>query len=415
MNESERKARLEKSVEDGIRSGIFPGAAVSVMRAGSQTLTTVKGRIGQEAGAAAVDEQTLYDLASLTKVMVTLPLVLLSIQVGKLSLADALVTHVPELAAGKDSERKGQIRVAHLLTHTAGLPAWRPYFVIGTGREEYIRLMAEESLIATCGREVVYSDLGFMLLGFVLERIWDEPLDALAARLIFQPSGMASTCYLPLRQKSLPISGIAQTENGNEYERNMAQNYLADLAPFDHPQVAQWREKLADYPWRQGVICGTVHDCNAHYGLEGVSGHAGLFSTVRDVERYMAIWTTADAPVRIDPLLRALSTRSHTDFSAQRRGLGWIASATGGSLEQLAAGCTGGDLASERAFGHTGFTGTSIWSDPVRGMTIITLTNRVHPVPSPLIGAWRIAHHNQLWNGVSKEGRSIHDSFAFDR
>jgi len=415
MNGIELAARMEQSVEDGIRRGIFPGAAVSVMRASAPTLTTVKGRIGAEAGAAAVDAQTLYDLASLTKVMVTLPLVLLSVQAGKLSLADELVTHLPELGESQDRERKAQIKIAHLLTHTSGLPAWRPFFLIGQGREEYLRVIAQETLVGAPGGQVVYSDPGFMLLGFLLERIWGEELDALAARLIFQPSGMTSTCYLPLQQKSLPISGIALTERGNGFEQNMAESYLAELASSDQKRAAKWQEKLAHYPWRQGVIGGTVHDCNAHYGLGGVSGHAGLFSTVRDVERYMAIWTSADAPVRIDPVLRALSSRSHTDFSAQRRGLGWIASSTGGSLEQLAAGCSGGDLVSERAYGHTGFTGTSIWCDPLREMTIITLTNRVHPVASPLIGPWRIAHHNQIWNGTAREGRSTHDSFACDR
>ncbi|KQL48497.1 serine hydrolase [Brevibacillus choshinensis] len=420
MNGIELMVRMEQSLEDGIRKGIFPGAAVSVMRKGAPTLTTVKGKTGVTEGAAAVDAQTLYDLASLTKVIVTLPLVLLSIQAGKLSLSDALITHIPEMGEGEDTERKAQIKIAHLLTHSSGLPAWRPFFLMGQGRAEYIRLISQEELIGTPGSQVVYSDLGFMVLGFLLERVWGEELDALAKRLIFKPSGMESACYLPLQQSMLEISGIAFTENGNAFEQNMAENFLAEMEPFDHPSVAEWREKLADYKWRQGVICGTVHDCNAHYGLGGISSHAGLFATVRDVERYMEIWTSDDAPVRIDPVLRALSTRSHTDPSIHRRGLGWIASSTGGSLEQVAAGCTGGDLVSEHAFGHTGFTGTSIWSDPVREATIITLTNRVHPVASPLIGPWRIAHHNQILNGIkpvgsSRERGSIHDSYANDR
>ncbi len=399
MNGIELMRRMDQSLQEGIRKGIFPGAVASVMTKGAQTCTAFKGWTGTAEGAA-VDEKTLYDLASLTKVMVTLPLVLLSIQSGKLSLTDSLVTFLPELEEGEDSERKAQIKIAHLLTHTSGLPAWRPFFLIAQGKKEYIRLIAQESLVGNPGNQVVYSDLGFMVLGFLLERIWDEELDALAKRLLFQPSGMDSTCYLPLEQIALPISGIAQTENGNAFEQNMAENYLAGGEPADHPRLDEWRERLAGYQWRQGMIRGTVHDCNAHYGLGGVSGHAGLFSTIRDVERYMQIWTSEDAPVRIDRVLKALSTRSLTDPSIHRRGLGWIASSTGGSLEQLAAGCTGGDLVSESAYGHTGFTGTSIWSDPVKDVTVITLTNRVHPVASPLIGPWRTAHHNTIFNGI---------------
>lgn len=400
MNGIELMVRMEQSLEDGMNRGIFPGAAVSLMRKGAPTLTTVKGKTGAGEDAPQVDAQTLYDMASLTKVMVTLPLVLLSVQSGKLSLFDSLLAHVPQLGEGQDTERKSQIKIVHLLTHTSGLPAWRPYFLIGQGRADYIQLMKEEILESNPGSHVVYSDLGFMLLGFVLERIWDEELDVLATRLLFQPSGMKNTCYLPLQHHSLAISGVAQTENGNGFEQNMAQNYLAKLTSSDPSKGTEWTEKLAHFKWRQGVICGTVHDCNAHYGLGGISGHAGLFSTIRDTERYMEIWTSQKAPVYMDPLLRSLATRSHTDFSAQRRGLGWIASSTGGSLDQLAAGCTGGDLVSERAYGHTGFTGTSIWTDPLREATVITLTNRVHPVASPLIGSWRIAHHNQIWNGI---------------
>lgn len=417
MNGNELMLRMEKSLEDGIARGIFPGGAVSLMRKGEKTLTAVKGKTGSGEGAVDVNADTLYDMASLTKVMVTLPLVLLSVQAGKLSLADALVTHLPELKQGKDCERKEQIKIAHLLTHTSGFPAWRPFFLIGQGKKEYISLIAQEQLVNTPGSQVVYSDVGYMLLGFLLERIWGEELDSLAQRLVFRPSGMENSCYLPLRHALPKISGIAYTERGNEFERNMAQNYLAELEPFDHPSVGKWRGKLSNYQWREGFICGTVHDCNAHYGLGGVSGHAGLFSTIGDAERYMEIWTSDDAPVRIDPVLRALSIRSHTDHSTQRRGLGWIISSTGGSLEQLAAGCTGGDLASGRAFGHTGFTGTSIWSDPQREASIITLTNRVHPVASPLIGPWRIAHHNQLFGSLSahRERGSTHDSHANHR
>jgi CubicO group peptidase (beta-lactamase class C family) len=396
MDEQEILNRMENSLARGIEQGIFPGAVASLMRKGGPVVTAIQGNAGTGSYAVPVNEYTQYDMASLTKVMVTLPLVLLSVQQGKLSLTDDVALYLPELGEGADREGKLAIKVVHLLTHTSGLPAWRPFFLMGKGKKEYLRLIAGERMIGTPGKQVVYSDPGFMLLGFLLERIWDEDLDALAKRMIFQPSGMIHTCYLLQKEPYLQVGAIAPTENGNLFEQNMAQQYLSELEPADHPKVTG----QASFEWRQGIICGTVHDCNAHYGLDGVSGHAGLFSTLTDVERYMEIWTSDEAPVRIDPLLRAMSTRSLTNPHLQRRGLGWIVSAAGGALDQIAAGCSGGDLLSDRAFGHTGFTGTSIWSDPVRGATLITLTNRVHPTASPHIGSWRIAHHNHIFSGI---------------
>ncbi|MGG4444347.1 serine hydrolase domain-containing protein [Brevibacillus fortis] len=398
MNVQQIRETMESSLTQGIRQGIFPGGAVSLLRNGSSAVTVCMGKTSYGHDGRPVHSQTLYDMASLTKVMVALPLILISVQEGKLSLTDSVTNYLPELASAHDQERKGQIKIIHLLTHTSGLPAWRPYFLLGKNREEYLRLIANESMLDAPGRNIVYSDLGFMLLGFLLEHIWDEELDALAKRLIFQPSGMIHTSYLPLEQTSLQGLDIAATEKGNAFEQNMAVTYLSELTEARHPLALEWQQALAGYGWREGVICGTVHDCNANYGLRGVSGHAGLFSTLADTERYMHIWTSGKAPVQLDSTLCALATRSLTDHSIHRRGLGWIISPTGGSLDQLAAGCSGGDLVSEGAFGHTGFTGTSIWSDPARDVTLITLTNRVHPVASPLIGAWRTAHHNRIFS-----------------
>ncbi|MGG1658150.1 serine hydrolase domain-containing protein [Brevibacillus sp. NRS-1366] len=406
MNTEQIREKIERSLEAGMDQGIFPGGAVSMLRNGEPALTVCKGMTGLGPEATPVDIYTLYDMASLTKVMVTLPLVLISVQEGKLSLTDAITTYLPELAEGEDKESKAKIKVIHLLTHTSGLPAWRPFFLLANSKSKYLRQIAHEPMVDSPGREVIYSDLGFMLLGFLLERIWDEELDVLAKRLIFEPSGMIHSSYLPLAQAHLRELNIAPTEKGNSFEGNMAVHYLAELSAGRPQYAKEWQQKLGTYTWRKDVICGTVHDCNAYYGLGGVSGHAGLFSTLADVQRYMQIWTSDDAPVRIDAVLRAHSTRSLTDPSVHRRGLGWIISSSGGSLAQVAAGCSGGDVVSGRAFGHTGFTGTSIWSDPAREVTVITLTNRVHPEVSPLIGSWRMSHHNQLFSGVGPVGTS---------
>jgi CubicO group peptidase (beta-lactamase class C family) len=389
---------MAESLQAGVTNGIFPGGICSLTVGEAPPLIVAKGAMSQGENADAMGEETVFDMASLTKVMVTLPLVLLSAQAGKLSLADPVHLHLPEWEKGQDVARKRQITLFHLLTHTSGLPAWRPYFLLGQGREAYLRLIAGEPLLGEPGKQVIYSDLGFMLLGFILERVWDEPLDLLAKRLIFRPSGMTMTTYKPL--KVVEASRIAPTERGNAYERDMAERHVIEAAASGHSQAQIMKEQLSAMAWRKEIIRGEVHDGNCHYGLGGVSGHAGLFSTVRDAERYMRIWTTDAAEVRIDPLLRLFASRGHTDKLAPRRGLGWEASATGGTLEQAAAGCTGGDLISGEAFGHTGFTGTSIWHDPVRRATLITLTNRVHPEVSPLIGQWRRAHHNRVFSLV---------------
>ena len=192
--------KMKRSLDDGIAAGIFPGGAACLLQNGKPALTLASGKIGTAVDEPPVSADTLYDMASLTKVMVTLPLVLLSVQEGRLSLTDPVVHCLPELAEGADRDGKERIKVIHLLTHTAGLPAWRPYFLRGSGRAEYLRLIAEEPLLGRPGEQVVYSDLGFMLLGFLLERIWQEELAALAWRKLFRPCGMFHTGYLPRQQ-----------------------------------------------------------------------------------------------------------------------------------------------------------------------------------------------------------------------
>ncbi|USG64326.1 beta-lactamase family protein [Brevibacillus ruminantium] len=402
------KKSLKESLEAGISQGVFPGGISMLIQDGKSAVTVAAGTLSaaEDTGLALelqerVDETTIYDMASLTKVMVTLPLLLLSVQEGRLSLTDSISQHLPELETGTDLAVKRKITLLHLLTHTAGLPAWRPYFLHDSGCEAYIRRIAQEAMIGIPGKQVVYSDLGFILLGFILERVWDEPLDELARRLIFQPSGMSSTCYLPLVHPELEKKRIAPMEKGDGFELNLAMQQVVSEEALGLPTAQALSERIASFHWRTGIIHGIVHDCNAYHGLAGISGHAGLFSTCPDTERYMRIWTSAEAPVRIDPLLQRLACRCQTGGLAPMRALGWEAAATGGNLEQLSVGCTGGDCLSEHAFGHTGFTGTSIWRDPFRRATLITLTNRVHPTVSRMMGTWRRSHHNRLFSLIT--------------
>ncbi|NRF94410.1 beta-lactamase family protein [Paenibacillus frigoriresistens] len=376
---------IASSLEEGIRDCVFPGGVCSLTVGNETPIVIARGILEAGQPGQPVKEDTLYDLASLTKVVVGMPLILRSVQLGRISLTDPLVTYIPELASGQDAELKKRITLYHLLTHSSGLPGWRPLYIQGSGRDAYIRSIAEEALIGMPGNQVVYSDLGMIMLGFIAERVWDESLDRLAKRMLFQPLGMDTAAYKPLKQLPHLAANIAPTEDGNGFERDMiagdnAYRYLLD--------------KVQAFPWRQGVIRGTVHDGNAHFGLDGVSCHAGLFSNVYDLLNYMNIWTEGSF---IDPVLRDLATRSHTStFSPISRGLGWEISPASGSMEQVIAGCSGGDVLSSAAFGHTGFTGTSIWHDPVRQATLITLTNRVNSNSSPKINHWRRTHHNRI-------------------
>ncbi|WP_134702034.1 serine hydrolase [Ammoniphilus sp. YIM 78166] len=369
---------LEESLTDGIEQGFFPTAIAGLKREGESPILAMKG----------VHEHTVFDVASLTKVVVTLPAILLSVQAGKLSLFDRVARHIPEFTLGFDREKKEQITLHQLLTHTSGLPAWRPLFITCQGRQAYIEAIGKEPLIGEPGKQVVYSDLGFMLLGFILERTWDLPLEEIAKRLIFQPFSMNHTGYGTRKEWD-----VAPTEEGNEYEKQMAWNYLQD-----HPagSLAFTEEEWKSVPWRKGIIQGAVHDGNAHYGLGGVSGHAGLFSTVGDLLSYMKLWSDP-AGFYLDLLLRDFAIQCQSGALAPRRALGWEHSIMGGNQEQKARGCSGGDLVSASGFGHTGFTGTSIWHDPKRQATIVTLTNRVHPKVKDGIIRWRHMHHNRVF------------------
>lgn len=385
----EIERQIADSLEGGIQRGIFPGGICSLTVGSHTPITVARGYMAAGSKDKPVEEETIYDLASLTKVVAVLPLVLLAVQAGRLMLNDSIVTYLPELQSGRDADRKREITLYHLLTHTSGLPAWRPFYLQGRGREAYVKLIAEEELSAIPGRQAVYSDLGFMLLGFILERVYDQELDQLAKRLVFLPCGMDLAAYKPLEERKSAGAKIAPTEKGNVYEQAMIAG---------DPLYQQLHDRASVFAWRQELICGTVHDGNAYYGLGGVSGHAGLFASILDLQRYMQIWTD-ETSTFLNPVLRDFAVRPHARESSIRA-IGWEASSTGGTIDQVVSGCSGGDLVSPAAYGHTGFTGTSIWHDPLRKATLITLTNRVHPTVSSEMIQWRRAHHNRIFSLV---------------
>jgi CubicO group peptidase (beta-lactamase class C family) len=315
------------SVVSYLRSQVdsaFPGAVVAVGRHDTVLLLAAVGHYGID-DPRPVTPETVYDLASLTKVVGLTTMCMMLVAEGKLDLDAPVQRYVPAFrGAGKE-----HVTIRHLLTHSSGLPAWRPLYTEATTRATALALVDTTPLAAEPGRTMVYSDLGAIVLTQAVEAITGERLDQLLDRRLFRPLGMTSTRYLP---------------------------------------PSEWRDRIAPTERSQDgtIILGTVHDENA-WKLGGVSGHAGLFSTAPDLARFatwlLRAWHRDSLPVR------AFTRRQDTPAGSSRA-LGWDTPSENSSA---------GTRLGPNAFGHTGFTGTSIWMDPDRDLFIILLTNRVNP------------------------------------
>lgn len=317
-------------LENAVQGGEIPGA---VAVAGTAQTRVSLGAFGlRRRGGAAASEDTRYDLASLTKVMATLPLVLKLVSDGKL----ALETEVGELFsnAGWFQDRSlGGATVRQLLTHSSGLAAWQPLFAQASSRLTAVGAVLQARLEHPTGK-VVYSDLGFILLGLIVERVRRARQDEVAQHELFAPLGMTHTRYGPLVG-----APVAATE---------------------------------DCGWRGRVLEGEVHDENA-FALEGVAGHAGLFGTADDAARYAQAWLRLEPVLGEAALLREAAREQLScvmNGARVRRGLGWLLAGD----DPFA-----GRAATPAGFGHTGFTGTSLWLEPEQGWFAALLTNRVHP------------------------------------
>jgi CubicO group peptidase (beta-lactamase class C family) len=348
----------------------YPGAVVAVGRHGQLVLHAAAGHYGVD-DPRPVDPATIYDLASLTKVVGLTTACMLLVDEGKLDLNAPVRAYLPEFQ-GTDKER---VTIRHLLTHSSGLPAWRPLFKEAATEAAALVLVDTTPLVRAPGDSFIYSDLGAITLARVVERIAGERLDRYLARRVFEPLGMTATRYLP------------------------PQRWRARIAPTENDTV-----------FSQRMLHGEVHDENAGR-LGGVSGHAGLFSNAPDLARFAAwlldLWHRRSITVQpawgpvgdahsgdsprarlagnVPPLPRGQlalpAPRGEVirDFTRRQgvppgstRALGWDTPSDSGYT-------SAGAKLSRRSFGHTGFTGTSIWIDPEQDLFIILLTNRVHP------------------------------------
>lgn len=363
---------LRDKMQEALEEGIFPGAVLHLSQGGQEQLFEAYGHAEVTPYSRPMHRDLLFDVASLTKVMATLPAVLRCVQLGKLNLDDPIDRWVPEWSGGQEAWRES-VTLHHLLTHTSGLPAWRPLYLLAQGREQYLRLICQEDAAYRTGEKVVYSDLGMILVGFLLENLWQRPLAEVCDDLVFRPLGLEQTLYRP----AVARETVVATEVGNRCEWKMCQEVV---------QRGDWlvnEQHLAALPWRQETICGEVHDLNAYHGLHGVSGHAGLFSTTRDVARYLSMWRDEgkiDGKEFLDARLVRLATENHTPALETGRGLGFVVEGDG-------------------RYGHTGFTGTSMWYDPSSDIQVVLLTNRVHPEVREGMVPWRQQLHRIAFSG----------------
>lgn len=343
-------------LRDGLAAGAFPGAAAAVTAGGEGVWTLVLGRLGDDLPDA-VTRRTLYDLASLTKILTATSVSMVLWQEGRLDPAHP----VRELVPGFRGGGRDAVTLEHLMTHTSGLPAWRPFYRRVRGRDDMLSAILETALEARPGTRTVYSDLGAILWGECLSRITGTPLATLAWKTVFWPLSMRDTLYRP---PALDRRRTAPTEFDRDY--------------------------------RGRLVHGEVHDENAH-AMGGVSAHAGLFSTIDDVSRFareVSLAARGKGTLFTPEVVRVFSRRTRL-VPGSTRALGWATPTRGGSS---------GHLFPTRSIGHTGFTGTSLWIDLEGGIAAALLTNRVHPSRrNHKIAGLRVRFHDAVQRAVGRE------------
>ena len=316
---------LEKLILGGLSEGVYPGAAISVGDKNGELFRGVYGNRQTNPEKKPLLEDTLFDLASLTKILATTFAALKLIENGKLSLNDRLGKFF-ETPAGKR-----EINIAHLMTHTSGLPAHVLLESLTPNPDEVCGCILGLDLLAGPGENVVYSCLGFILLGKICEKLSGKDLSTLAREWVYEPLGLGSVCYRPSAELS-----FAATE---------------------------YNERLGK------CLEGVVHDENARF-LGGVSGNAGLFSDIADVAKLCTMLSNRGKGI-VPTELFDEAVKNHTPHVSEGRGLGFAVK------NSMPISC--GNFFPKGSYGHTGFTGTSIWVNIETTQYVALLTNRVHP------------------------------------
>ncbi|MEP7000786.1 MAG: serine hydrolase domain-containing protein [bacterium] len=339
---AERRAlhdTIQRILDRAVADSAFPGA-VAVVGTRTGPMVTVAAGTQDWGSRTKTTISTLWDLASLTKVVGMTSAMMQLVERGKIDLDAPVQAYLPEWTG----VNKEKVTVRHLITHQSGLPAFKQYFKENVSPDSTLKLFVATPLDTVPGVRMVYSDIGAILLGKIVERVSGEKLDTYLARHVFTPLAMTDTRYKP------PVSlryRIAPTEKD---------------------------------PWRGRHLVGEVHDENA-YALGQVSGHAGLFSTARDLERLAGAYLNGGGRLARAETIKQFTTVNDSTFSS--RALGWDTPSTNSSA---------GHFLQRPAFGHTGFTGTSIWIAPQHDLYVMVLSARVNPTREhSKIGPVRVA------------------------
>jgi uncharacterized protein YbbC (DUF1343 family)/CubicO group peptidase (beta-lactamase class C family) len=339
-----RWQRIDELIDEAIREKKLPGAVVLVGQRDRVLYEKAYGFRALEPQREAMTLDTMFDVASLTKVVATTTSVMVLIEQGKLRLSDRVATYVP----GFERYGKQDITIRHLMTHMSGLRPDIDWSFEWQGYDKAIELAVEEVPVAAPNERFIYSDINYFLLGHIVAKVSGMPLKQFAESNVFKPLGMNDTMFLPPETLR---SRIAPTER---------------CTPLDYPCAAP----SANTTWLRGI----VHDPTARR-MGGVAGHAGLFSDAHDLAIFcrMLLGGGTTNGVRIlSPLTVAKMTSPATpERERNERGLGWDIDSSFSSNR--------GELFPVGSFGHTGFTGTSLWIDPVTGAYVVFLSNRVHP------------------------------------
>ena len=366
-----RNEQLSALLQEHIDAGEFPSAVYLVADHENIVFTDALGFSVIEPYRLANKFDTIYDLASLTKPLITSLLCSRRIELGELTLDSSVSHYLPEF----DRTDKQMITVREMLTHTSGLPAWRPLYLLTEDQPDRAAgAIASLDLEYKPGTRVVYSDLGFIALGILLERMTGQRLAYMAQHEIFEPLKLKQTFFNP---EIAQQTGIAACETGNAYEADMCKQ-------LGEAEYANSRQRL---------IWGEVHDGNAYF-LGGAAGHAGLFSTASETF-LLAQQFLRDSTRLLAPDTCNLFRENMTSGLEEARSIGWQLAATKDS--------TGGVELPPDSFGHNGFTGTSLWLDPEHQRVFILLTNRTHAhtLPFANINAVRREFHRLAAKALS--------------
>ena len=346
---------VEDAFKEAVGQGVFPGAVALVAKGEEIVFENAFGLRSLIPEKTPMQADTIFDLASLTKPLATTPAIMLLVREKKIRLDDRVTRFFPNFGVFG----KTHVTFRHLLAHCSGLPAWKAYhedivkgekkgrinFVASRAAKHYVfEQIHREKAVSAPGAQSLYSDLGYILLGEVVEEISGWSLDRYCQDRIFKPMGLRSTSFIDLTQ----------------IRTRRLQPVREMIAPTE------------ECPWRKRVLCGEVDDDNA-YVMGGVAGHAGLFSNVRDIHRFLVHFRkclAGDDPLLPAPLAQEFLARDQT-ARGSTYALGWDTPSAENS--------SSGGFFSPTSVGHLGFTGTSIWWDLEKDCHVILLSNRVHP------------------------------------